>query len=142
MEQILALFIAHKWMALAIVTIGYLTRLSKDDSRFPVTIPSRWRPVVPLVLGQVYAALVASQGGMPWKQAVMVGLTTSVWTLGLYALVIGALFNGNEPQWLKTLALVLPRSPSSTDLAKADPSSAIDVEKAPIEKVDAPPKTK
>jgi len=147
METILALLIAHKWMALAVAVTGYLARLSKDDSRFPVSIPSRYRPVLVLVLGQGYAVLQATQNGMPWQEAIKMGLTTSVWTLGLYSLVIKALFNGTEPAWMKTLALVFPAppSPAPTPAPTPAPSQAdvpVTVDQAPDKKVDATPKAK
>lgn len=104
MEQILALITGRHWLALAVLVIAYLVRITASDSKFPVTIPDRWKPVVVLTLGQVYAALIAIQGGTAWKVAAFHGFMTALVTMGLFDVVAKALFNGREPAWFKALA--------------------------------------
>jgi hypothetical protein len=94
----------HQWMPLAILIIGYLVTLTSDVSKFPVTVPARWKPVIVLVLGQAYAVLQNINGGEKWQSAVYHGLLTSFATMGLFDLVINGIFNGNLPKWLAWLA--------------------------------------
>ena len=102
--------LAHRWLGLAIVIIGWLTRIVSSDSAFPVTIPTRWKPVLVIILGQAYGALTLILGGASWQSAVIDGLMVAFCTMGLFDLVIKAIFNGNEPRWIKILALVFPTS--------------------------------
>lgn len=125
LQSLIALASQHQWMPVAILVIGYIVRLSKDDSRFPVSIPERWRPVLVLVLGQVYAALQSVQSGASWKVVAWHGLTTAVWTMGLYSLVMKALFNGKEPAFMKLIAMVLPPPPPAEPPA-AEPAKPED----------------
>ncbi len=85
--MILALFHSHSWLALAVVVMGFVTRLLKSDTKLPVNIPARWQPVIVVVLGQVYAVLQATAGGLTWKLAVEQGVYASFITLGLFDLV-------------------------------------------------------
>lgn len=94
----------HKWLPLAVVVIGWLSSLTSDWSRFPVNIPDRWRPVVVIVLGQVYAGLSAVAGGTPWRQALLDGFIVSFTTMGLYDLVVKAAFGDKIPRWLSWLS--------------------------------------
>jgi hypothetical protein len=99
-------FTSHHWLALAVIVIGYLVRLTAPDSKFPITIPDRWKPLVVLVLAQAYAVLVAIQGGVAVKTAIIHGVMTWLVTLGVYDVIIKAIFNGVEPKWLKYIAFV------------------------------------
>jgi hypothetical protein len=99
---------SRAWMALAVLLVGYVTTLTSDTSKFPVNIPTRWQPVVVVVLGQVYAVLLSIQGGTPWEPSVWHGLLVSFTTMGLFDLVINGIFNGNPPSWLKWLAAIDP----------------------------------
>jgi hypothetical protein len=99
----------HKWMPLAILVIGYLVTLTSDTSKFPVNIPDKWKPVVAIVLGEVYSTLIAISDGTNWKAAVWHGLVTAMATSGLFDLVINGFFNGNLPKWLKWIAFIDPK---------------------------------
>lgn len=104
--NIVSLLTAHHYLPIAVIVIGYLTRLTSDMSKFPINVPTDYQPVVVVVLGQVYAAIVAVSGGASWKDAVISGLATSLFTMGLFDLVIKAIFKGKEPAWLARLALI------------------------------------
>ena len=93
----------RQWMPLAILLIGYLVRLTSSASTFPVNIPARWRPLVVLALGQLYAVLVAVSGGLSWGAAALHGFEVAVWTMGLFDVVVNAICGGNEPAWLAVL---------------------------------------
>lgn len=121
---LLAALKAHNYLVIAIVVVGWLTRMTSDMSKFPVTIPKRWAPVVPIVLGQGYAALEAVAAGTVWKSAVLDGLTVSLFTMGLFDLVVKAIWQGSEPKWIAALALIFPQPKADATPAPArDPSS-------------------
>jgi hypothetical protein len=97
-------FIASKqWMPVAIIAIGYLVRLTSQNSKFPINVSTRWQPVIVVALGQVYAVLVAVSSGARWDLAIEHGLETAAWTMGLFDLVVKAIWNGTEPTWLSML---------------------------------------
>lgn len=96
----------HKWLPLAVVVISYLVSLTNDWSKFPVTVPDRWKPVVALALGQAYAVLSATAGGTPWKLAVRDGVIAAFVTMGAYDVVVKALYGDKPiPRWLAWLSL-------------------------------------
>lgn len=102
-------FTGHKWLPLSIVVVGYLTMLLGDTSKLPISIPDRWKPVLVIGLGQVYAILDKVQGGDSWKHAVWVGVMTAFGAMGLFDLLIKAAFDGKVPKWLQWLALIDPK---------------------------------
>lgn len=110
---------SRAWMPVAIVVIGYLVRLTSDRSAFPINIPSRWQPVVVVVLGQAYGILVAVMGGLPWGTAALHGLETAVWAMGFFDLLVKAVWNGAEPAWLQlVLGIVKAEIPQPSGVAK------------------------
>lgn len=107
-QQLTEAILQLKWLPIAIIVIGYLTRLLADESKFPVSVPGRWRPVVVVVLGQLYGCLMLLAAGSTWKEAVITGLVTSFVTMGLFDLLVKAVFNGQPPWWIDILALIFP----------------------------------
>jgi len=106
-------FVASKqWMPMAILVIGYLVRLTSQQSKFPLNIPTRWQPIVVLALGQVYAVMVSVSGGGAWGPSALHGLEVAVWTMGLFDVVVKAVWNGNTPPWLSVIwGMVQPLIP-------------------------------
>jgi len=104
--QVWTLAKSHNYLALAVVVIGWLARMLKKDSRFPLTVPERWRPFAVVLLGLAYGALVAVSGGEPWPEALRDGFEAALFAMGLYAVVIKAALGGNPPRFLALLALV------------------------------------
>jgi hypothetical protein len=105
--QLLALAKAHSWVALAALVIGLLVRLVRDDSTvawFPITIPSRWRPLIALGLGIVSGILNALVAKVDWPAAIVGGVVSAVTAMGGHAIVINALRNGRELGEKKTEA--------------------------------------
>jgi hypothetical protein len=99
LTQLLALAKAHSWVALAALVIGLLVRLVRDDSTvawFPVTIPSRWRPLIALGLGIVSGVLNQLVLKVDWATAIVGGIVSAVTAMGGHAVVINALRNGRE----------------------------------------------
>lgn len=93
------LLLAEKWLPLAIFVVGYLVRITGDDSKFPINIPHQWQPVVALFIAQVYGVLVAWPN---WHPAVQPALIVA-----LGVLAAKAYFHGNEPAWFTWLARVM-----------------------------------
>lgn len=86
-------------LAVAVMVVGAIVRLLKDDTKFPIDIPARWQPVVTVFIGQVYAVLQAIAGGVDWKVAVGAGLKVAFVAMGLFDLVVKALLNGHDAPW-------------------------------------------
>ncbi len=94
---ILGLVHQHAWLALAVLAMGFLARVMKDDTKLPFfNIPARWQSVLVLVLGQVYAGLQAVFGGMPWTTAMTQGLIAAFLTMGLFDLIVKAVLDGRD----------------------------------------------
>jgi len=107
--------IGQKWGLLVVALAGLTVQLLSQESRFPISMPAswntdRWKPVAVLVAGTVYTELAAVlvDHTMTWQQAVVAGVKTSMWTYGLFALVIKAAFKGNVPKALRWIAMMLP----------------------------------
>lgn len=104
---ILAYLHTHLTLATAIIVVGYLTRIAAPDSKFPITIPVKWLPVVSIVLGQLYGVLVKVQSGASWEVAISNGLTVAFGSMGLAFAFGTAIWGGDEPKWFKTLVFVI-----------------------------------
>lgn len=106
--QALTLAMGHQWMPLAVLVVGWLVMACSDTSKLPISIPDRFKPLLVLVLGQVYAVLEAVQGGSAWQAAVWHGLVVAFTTMGLFDVLVKAIFNGNLPTWLQWVTLIDP----------------------------------
>lgn len=141
---LLSLFQQHAWMALAVLVMGFVTRVLKSDTKFPIDIPSRWQPVIVLVLGQAYAGLQAVAGGVAWKTAVTQGLVASFLTMGLFDLVVKAAFDGKDIPpfftWLLKFERTLDVTTTSSE-AKTHLTVDEKVEEKPAEKPEEAPKS-
>jgi hypothetical protein len=120
--QLLALASAHNYLALAILTIGWVLRLLSPQSKFPVTLPliagRDARPLVGAVLGLTYGILVAHKAGEAWLPAIEHGAMTGLLTLGLFDLIVKFVWNGKAPSWIDALAGVFPKAKPPEDPAK------------------------
>lgn len=103
-SKVLALATDKKYAAITVIVLGYLTSLTSDWSKFPISIPRRWQPVVPLVLGFFLAAATAIAGGKAPAEAFEDAGIVALTTLGAFAVVIKAIYNGNVPPWLAIFA--------------------------------------
>lgn len=98
---LLAAISEHKWLGVAVIVLGMVVRLLKSDTKLPINIPQRWLPLATIVLGQAYSVCQMIASGMAWKPAVMQGLKVSLLTMGLFDVVVKAVFNGKDlPVWL------------------------------------------
>lgn len=109
-----------KWGPLMILVSGWIVQLLSDDSRFPISLPKSWdsnvwKPVAVVVASTVQAVIAGIiQKHVDPVHAILMGLQTAMWTLGLWSLVIKAAFGGKVPTWLNYLALILPPAPTPT----------------------------
>lgn len=122
LKDLHALVQGREWIALAIIVVGWLTRMLQPDSLFPLTIrQKRWLPVVAAVLSTILAVLHDVHAHKPAAEIVVNAILLAFGTLGLFALIIKAGFDGNEPTWLKRLALVFePKIPPNGKLPVID----------------------
>ncbi len=119
--QLAKLFTDHKYIPIAIVLIGWLTSLTSDWSKFPITIPGRYQPLVAAGLGIVYGMLEKIDSGTVWWKAILGGLLVGLATGGLYDVVINAIFAGKVPSWLAWLSFAkLAPPPPMSAMGKAD----------------------
>jgi hypothetical protein len=98
-DQIVSLVRQEAWLPLVIFIVGYLVRLTADDSNFPVSIDRKWHSTVIAGLAWLYGLLVALPD---WKKGLAPPMIVAVFVLGLRAYFTGRA----EPTWLKWLAQV------------------------------------
>lgn len=77
-DSLLALALAHKWVAVASVVIGALVRLAKSDTVLPIDVPAKWRPLFAMGLGVVSGVLEHVAAGTSWRDAVLGGVVSAV----------------------------------------------------------------
>ena len=110
-----------KWGLLMIAVSGWVVQLLTEDSSFPISLPKAWnsnvwKPVAVVLASAVQAVVVSVfQEHVDPVQAVLLGLKTAMWTMGLWALVIKAACGGKVPVWMNYLALILPTPPPPVD---------------------------
>lgn len=68
------------WVAVAALVTWALIAAMKSD-RIPINIPPRARPIIALVLGQVFAVLSAVMGGVSWPAAVVSGVAAAAFAI-------------------------------------------------------------
>lgn len=110
--QVLQDIQSKKWLALAVLVLGYLSTLFSNASRFPVNIPERFRPLLVILFGQGYAVVEAVASGENWQPAVGHGIVLAFMTLGLGTVLEHVIFPNGLPTWLswaKVLAFVPPK---------------------------------
>ncbi len=104
--------VGSKWGPIMILLSGWVVQILSEDSKFPISLPASWnqnvwKPVV-VVLASTAQAIVVShfEKHMDWVHAVLLALRTSMWTMGLWALVIKAACGGKVPWWANWLAFI------------------------------------
>lgn len=110
-------------LALSSLVIGALVRLVKSDSRLPVDIPARWRPLVAALLGVVAGVLDLLAEGEPLRAAVVAVLAPSLSALG-HGVIIESLRGGREVG-LGPLARTLPDDGDGPPKPKHRPTSVL-----------------
>jgi hypothetical protein len=112
--QLLQDTMGSRWGPLMVLISSWIVQLLTQDSRFPISLPASWntnlwKPVAVLITSVAQSVVLSIvQGHSDPLHAVLLGLQTAVWTLGLWALVIKAIYNGKPPAWTNYLALIFP----------------------------------
>lgn len=98
-KQILDLVVAHKWVALAALVIGALVRLLRDDNRFPLTLPPKWKAAKPWIaigLGLLAGVLDGVAGGATWTESIVSGIVAGLLPIVGHQVGIEWLRDGKE----------------------------------------------
>lgn len=120
LEAFSQLIRSHAWLALAVLVTSYLARLTRDDSRFPVTVPEQWHPVVVVFFGTLAEALQRVHEGAHWTEAVSPAIV-----IAFGALALKALYHDHaEPAWLQWLAAVVPPLAEEKEEIEVDPETS------------------
>jgi hypothetical protein len=146
--QLLGALGAQRYLFVFVLLAAYARRLTAADSKFPITLPDAWRPVVTTLFGLVYGVLAAAQGGASWESATLGGVISAA-TGGFADMLLVAIFSNSAaaPAWARALAFIFddfkgdasasgggPVSPSNSSPAGNPPTlrRAIMVATAPI----------
>lgn len=108
-QQLSTLFTGHQWLGIAIVVVGWLVSLTSDTSKLPLNIPDRFKPLIALLFGQLYAVLEAIQSGEDWKTAVAHGIVAALSATGFSTIIVNTIFNGTLPKALAWLSAIDPK---------------------------------
>lgn len=108
-QQISTLVTGHQWLGIAIVLVGWAVSLTSDTSKLPLNIPDRFKPLIALLFGQLYAVLEAIQSGEDWKTAVAHGIVAALSATGFSTIVVNTIFNGTLPKWLSWVSVIDPK---------------------------------
>jgi hypothetical protein len=109
-----------KWGPLMILVSGWIVQLLSEDSSFPISLPASWnsnvwKPVTVVVASTLQAGVLSVvQGHTDPVHAILLGLRTAMWSMGIWALFIKAIYNGKPPQWLNYLSFILPAPATPT----------------------------
>lgn len=83
-------------LAALMVTIGGLVRTTKADIPFLPTIPSKFRPLLALLLGAAGGALDALVRGTPPVKALLVGISSAIGAMIGHQTLVEGMRNGVE----------------------------------------------
>jgi hypothetical protein len=112
--QLLTDAMGNHWGPLMVLISSWAVQLLTQASSFPISLPASWntnvwKPVVVVIVSVAQGVIVSIvQGHSDPVHAVLLGLQTAMWTMGLWALTIKAIYNGKPPQWLNYLSLIFP----------------------------------
>lgn len=125
---VLDLLSAHNWIALAaLVATFVLTRLSKDDTTFPLNISSRWRPVFAFVTGEVLVAATtaiynaATAGHVTVRQALQAGAIAGLGAILTHVFGVQVLRGGRDVPVPSKLSVRPPPPPGGPSVVDVPP---------------------
>lgn len=96
MDEILKLALAHKWLAVSVIAIGSAVRLLKSDTKIPIDIPPKYRVWLAMLLGVVSGVMESVSTGMPWKQAILNGLSAAMVAVLGHNVIVDSMRGGKE----------------------------------------------
>jgi hypothetical protein len=111
--------VGSKWGPIMMLVSGWVVQILTQDSKFPIQMPASWnqnvwKPVVVVLASMVQAILVSHfEKHMDWAHAVLLGLRTAMWTMGLWALIVKAAWGGKPPAWVNWFAFIATPPKSS-----------------------------
>jgi len=111
--------VGSKWGPIMMLVSGWVVQILTQDSKFPIQMPASWnqnvwKPVVVVLASMVQAILVSHfEKHMDWAHAVLLGLRTAMWTMGLWALIVKAAWGGKPPAWVNWIAFIATPPKSS-----------------------------
>lgn len=121
--DVAALLAADNIIALVALALAFgFTRLSKDDA-LPNwwRIPARFRPVVAIALGEVFAFAsvaiynAATVGHITWREALTIGFKAGVGAIFTHAIGVKTLRNGKDVGVPEALSIRPPPPPPGSD---------------------------
>jgi hypothetical protein len=118
-NDLLDLFLAHKWFAFSALLIGFVVRLLKSDTKLPFSLPPQYRAWLALGLGVADGVLDALANGTPWTMALLGGLGAAMTAIVGHETLVEGLRSGIE---LPVPGLTKPRDPSAGS-KKAPPAA-------------------
>jgi hypothetical protein len=88
--------ISTPYIAIGAIAVGFIVRLLKDDTKFPITIPAQARPYAALALGIVDGVANRLAGGMPWQNALEYGMFASCASIAGHDVFVEGMRRGRE----------------------------------------------
>lgn len=95
-EDLVALIIQKKWIALMALLLGFTVRLLKSDTKIPINIPPQYRVWLALGLAPIAGAFDKWAAGTTWTTAMVEGLIASVMAIVSHNVVVDSMRGGRE----------------------------------------------
>jgi len=106
MNDIITLLTSHNYLALALFLIVYARKLTSSDSKFPITVPAQWLPVVTGALAMAYGEVTDLVAHQTLLSATLDALAIGG-SVGVADALLTAIFSsGNAPKWAKALVFI------------------------------------
>ena len=134
----------HKWIAVTAVVVGLITRLIKDDTKFPITIPPRARIWLVLGMGTASGVLEMVAAGATWQKAIVDGLAGAFLAVIGHETVVASIRSGKElpvPGLMIPGASPSPGAPPTIPPARVGPGQRGSLDSGAVFPVDTPPPT-
>lgn len=96
LQSALALCLAHAWLPLAALVIGFLVRIAKNDVPVPVNIPARYRSIAAIALGILSGVVQAIVAGVSIPMALLQGLGAAMTAIAGHDVLIEGVRGGKE----------------------------------------------
>jgi hypothetical protein len=120
-SQLLALLAERKWIPLSALVVWMVVRLLKSDTKIPVDIPPRWRPVLAVVLGVAASSLDKIAEGGDWRKVAPEGLAVGVIAILVQVFGVDVLRGGKDVAVPKALSKYPPPPPPGTPGVLVEP---------------------
>lgn len=95
-EQILDMWKSGGWVPFAALAVGLIVRVTKEDTKLPIDIPAKWRPMVAIVAGALLGAFEKVIAGGAWKDALLGGAAAAVLAIAGHYLGVDVARGGKD----------------------------------------------